>query len=89
MKDKGSAYADEQARGLRQNGRSVDQPSLDTPHSFVRCRRCGDDDPQNIRSDGLCGDCYNDEREDQYMTFTRNVAGIYTHNAGSHRQEEG
>jgi len=36
MKDKGSAYADEQAKGLRQNGRSVDQPLLDTLNYLVR-----------------------------------------------------
>jgi len=35
MKDKGSAYAVEQAKGLRQNGRSVDQPSLDTLDALV------------------------------------------------------
>jgi len=36
MKDKGSANADKQAKGLRQDGRSVDQPSLRTLHSRVR-----------------------------------------------------
>ena len=36
MKDKGSANANEQAKGLRQDGRSVDQPSLRTLHSRVR-----------------------------------------------------
>ena len=46
MQDKGSANADEQATGLRQDGRPVDQPALDTLHSLVGqshdyCEFCG------------------------------------------------
>ena len=59
MKDKGSANADEKAIGLRQDGRSVDQPSLDTLHSFVCCPFCGEEDFDliGLKSHLQHGDC--------------------------------
>jgi acetyl esterase len=56
-------------RGLRKYDKGVAGQEV----KKLRCGFCGDEDPQNIRSDGLCGDCHNELVQDKYLSLAREM----------------